>query len=111
MGDNKQRTLLTVLDGRPSQIALYCANGGPRLTFGQLSAQVKATAEVLRSSGIQPGDTVSIADTNTVGVATSRLDATGDPHPLNTRTLYRTANRSRRIAPRALWCTSAHVTA
>jgi len=42
------------------------AGGGPRITRGQLLELSTRFAATLRASGIKPGDTVNIADVNTV---------------------------------------------
>lgn len=45
----------------------HATGGGPTLSRTQLAQQVARFASTLRASGIRPGDTVSLADTNTVG--------------------------------------------
>lgn len=62
----KATSLLDALRGDPQAVAIYCTDGGPRLTYGQLKSQVVSVAIALRKGGIRPGDAISIADTNTV---------------------------------------------
>ncbi|KAK9828489.1 hypothetical protein WJX72_000277 [[Myrmecia] bisecta] len=59
-------TLVGILGSKADDVAIYGADGGLRLSRGQLEEQIVELAHVLRESGIRPGDTVSIADTNTV---------------------------------------------
>jgi non-ribosomal peptide synthetase component E (peptide arylation enzyme) len=60
------RTLADVLAGSPSAPAVIVASNGPRFSRGELDGHVRAAAARLQSLGIQPGETVSIAMTNTV---------------------------------------------
>lgn len=59
-------TLWDVLsaDDRP---ALLGGSGGPCYTRGQLRRLAAQFAATLRAAGVQPGDTVTIAEPNTVG--------------------------------------------
>lgn len=59
-------TLWDVLsaDDRP---ALLGGSGGPSFTRGQLRRLAVQFAATLRAAGVQPGDTVTIAEPNTVG--------------------------------------------
>lgn len=90
------RTLFDVLTGSPGSAALYVGSGGAEFTREALLRLIVQFAETLRSSGIQPGDVVTIADPNTVrGVArvgpVARVGLglglqprrTASPHPLN----------------------------
>jgi acyl-CoA synthetase (AMP-forming)/AMP-acid ligase II len=49
----------------------WATGGGPHVTRSQLLQQVVQFAGVLKASGIRPGDTVSLADTNTVSAKDS----------------------------------------
>ena len=60
------QTLADVLKGNGDAPGVVCAGGGPAYSRGQLENRIKYTANLLRNSGIKPGDTVSIAKTNTV---------------------------------------------
>lgn len=60
------QTLADVLKGNSEALGVVCAGGGPVYNRGQLEIRIKYLASLLRNSGIQPGDTVSIAKTNTV---------------------------------------------
>lgn len=61
------QTLADVLKGNSDASGVVCAGGGPTFSRGQLEGRIKFTANLLRNSGIKPGDTVSIAKANTVG--------------------------------------------
>jgi acyl-CoA synthetase (AMP-forming)/AMP-acid ligase II len=67
-------TLLDALQASPKATAIFCTAGGPRLTYSELQIEAVRIAATLRNSGIRPGDTVSIADTNTVWASTNDLD-------------------------------------
>lgn len=60
------QTLADVLKGNSDALGVVCAGGGPAYNRGQLEVRIKYLANLLRSSGIKPGDTVSIAKANTV---------------------------------------------
>ena len=60
------QTLADVLKGNGNAPGVVCAGGGPAYSRGQLETRIKYTANLLRNSGIKPGDTVSIAKANTV---------------------------------------------
>lgn len=60
-------TLADVLQGNSNAQGVICAGGGPAYSRGQLETRIKYVANLLRSSGIKPGDAVSIAKANTVG--------------------------------------------
>lgn len=60
---------------RRAEQSTFAAGGGPTLSRSQLQQQVARFASVLKASGIRPGDTVSLADTNTVRVCHQNHDA------------------------------------
>ena len=60
------QTLADVLKGNSNSPGVICAGGGPAFSRGQLEGKIKYVANLLRNSGIKPGDTVSIAKANTV---------------------------------------------
>lgn len=60
------QTLADVLKGNNNAPGVVCAGGGPAYSRGQLETRIIYTANLLRNSGINPGDTVSIAKANTV---------------------------------------------
>ena len=61
-------TMPDVLAGEESLPAIFVGSGGPSFTRGDLQHLVVQFAETLRKSGIKPGDTITIADLNTVSV-------------------------------------------
>ena len=66
MAHARVQTLADVLKGNSKATGVICAGGGPTYTRGQLEERIKYVANLLRNSGIKPGDTVSIAKANTV---------------------------------------------
>jgi len=72
-------------DGRPSDIAVAVAGGGPAITYDQLRRQVDALARRLNQLGINRGDRVSIALPNGLEMIVSFLAAAtaGTAAPLN----------------------------
>jgi len=71
--------------GRPSQIAITVAGGGPRVTYDQLRRQVDSLAARLNALGIGRGDRVAIALPNGLEMIVSFLAAAmaGTAAPLN----------------------------
>ncbi len=59
-------TMPDVLAGNESSPAIYVGSGGPSFTRGDLHRLAIQFAETLRQSGTKPGDTITIADLNTV---------------------------------------------
>lgn len=70
------QTLADVLKGNSKATGVICAGGGPTYTRGQLEERIKYVANLLRNSGIKPGDTVSIAKANTVDFIVAFLGVT-----------------------------------
>lgn len=59
-------TLANILDGWPSKPAIVVGSGGPTLSRAELLSLATQFAQSLRASGVQPGDLVTIVDSNTV---------------------------------------------
>ena len=62
------QTLADVLKGHGDALGVVCAGGGPSFTRSDLQQRISYVANLLRNSGIKPGDTVSIAKANTVSL-------------------------------------------
>ncbi|KAL3141143.1 hypothetical protein ABBQ38_003493 [Trebouxia sp. C0009 RCD-2024] len=76
MAPARVQTLADVLKGNSEALGVVCAGGGPVYNRGQLEVRIKDLASLLRNSGIKPGDTVSIAKTNTVDFIVGFLGVT-----------------------------------
>ncbi len=61
-------TLVDVLEGSDDALAIQVGSGGARITRSEFRKLVVQTANTLQDSGVRPGDTITIADANTVRV-------------------------------------------
>ena len=59
---------------KPCTSVPHDAGGGPHITRGQLLELAIQFGATLRASGIKPGDTVNVADVNTVCFPSNPID-------------------------------------
>lgn len=70
-----QGTLWTLLQGQPDEAKAIVVPDGPTLTYGQLRAQVRRTADALASYGLGRGDRIALVFPNGAEVIVAFLGA------------------------------------